>query len=115
VVDDDATIGKVLRRMLDEDHDVTVVTTASEALDRLVAGQEFDAILCDLMMPEMTGMDLYAEISFRLPRVKDRMVFMTGGAFTSRARSFLDEVPNARIEKPFVIQNVRALLAAMVR
>jgi CheY-like chemotaxis protein len=65
-------------------------------------------ILCDLMMPDMTGMDLHADLVRRDPRVAERMVFLTGGAFTGDARRFLDEVPNARLEKPFDVGALRA-------
>jgi CheY-like chemotaxis protein len=61
----------------------------------------YDVILCDLIMPEMTGMDVYRAALQRATPVNDRIVFMTGGAFTQRARDFLQSVPNLRIEKPF--------------
>ena len=67
-------------------------------------------ILCDLMMPELTGMDLHAELEKIAPDQASRMVFMTGGAFTPRAREFLERVPNARVEKPIDFQNLRVLL-----
>lgn len=54
------------------------------------------------MMPEVTGMDLHAELLRLAPEQAEKVVFMTGGAFTSRAREFLDQVRNPRIEKPFL-------------
>jgi len=74
------------------------------------AGERFDVILCDLMMPELTGMDLHAELEKLAPDQAARMVFVSGGAFTPRARDFLDRVPNARVEKPIDFQNLRVLL-----
>jgi CheY-like chemotaxis protein/two-component sensor histidine kinase len=115
IVDDDATVAKVLRRVLGEEHDVVVLTSAREALARLTSREHFDVILCDLMMPEMTGMDLYAELANRAPERIERMVFITGGAFSASARSFLDEVPNQRLEKPFDTQNLRATVRAFLR
>jgi CheY-like chemotaxis protein len=72
-------------------------------------------IICDVMMPRMTGMDIYAELSRALPEILDRIVFITGGAFTPSARAFLDTIPNQRLEKPFEAQNLRALVRGLVR
>ena len=47
---------------LDKEHDVISAATAAEALERLQAGERFDLILCDLMMPEMTGMEMAARL-----------------------------------------------------
>jgi PAS domain S-box-containing protein len=115
VVDDDAMVGKVLRRILGTDHDVTVVPDGKDALDLLISGKSFDVIICDLMMPSMTGMELHEELSRASPEIVDRMVFVTGGAFTPAARAFLDTVPNQRFEKPFAPQNLRALVRGFVR
>jgi PAS domain S-box-containing protein len=101
VIDDEPMIGKAVKLMLDEVHEVTPLVSAREALERLSAGETFDAIVCDLMMPEMTGMDLYAEATKRFPELARKFVFLTGGAFTPRARAFLESVGNARLEKPF--------------
>lgn len=113
VVDDEPSITTAIRRMFAADHDVEVVNRASDALARIHAGDAFDVILCDLMMPQMTGMDLYAELD--KVDMADRIIFLTGGAFTPAARQFLDRVPNQRVEKPFDVQSLRALIADRVR
>ena len=110
IVDDEPMLVGVIRRSLSKEHEVVAITSASEALDRIRAGESFDVILCDLMMPQMTGMDLHAELRRVDPAAAERMVFMTGGAFTPAARAFLDEVPNQRLEKPFDAQHLRALV-----
>jgi CheY-like chemotaxis protein len=110
IVDDDPMLSSVMRRALSNEHDVVAINAASEALDRLRAGERFDLILCDLMMPQMTGMDLYAALRNVDPASADRMIFMTGGAFTPVARAFLDEVPNQRMEKPFDVQHLRSIV-----
>jgi DNA-binding NtrC family response regulator len=71
----------------------------------------FDIILCDLMMPGMTGMDLYAELDKAAPEVARRVVFMTGGAFTPRAVSFLQGVSNPKIGKPLNLEELRVLVS----
>ncbi len=114
VVDDEPSVGDVLRRVL-RDHDVTAVTTAHEALARLDAGEQFDVILSDLMMPAMSGMELHAEVSRRMPELAARMVFISGGAFTPTAHAFLARVVNERVEKPFDPQHVRDIVERYVK
>jgi CheY-like chemotaxis protein len=109
IVDDERAVGAALGRVL-RDHDVTIVTTAKEALDLLDSDRVFDVVLSDLMMPEMSGMDLYDELVRRGSRAAERMVFLTGGAFTPAANAFLGRVSNERIEKPFAATAVRALV-----
>lgn len=115
VVDDEPMIAKAVQRTLSSEHDVVAIVSADEALKRIVAGERFDVILCDLMMPQMTGMDLHAELSRVAQEQADRMIFLTGGAFTSRARAFLDETPNQRVEKPFDGLHLRALINDRIR
>jgi CheY-like chemotaxis protein len=100
--------------MLAANHDATAVTRATEALIRLPNDEPYDVILCDLMMPEMTGMDLHAELSRVAPEQARRIVFMTGGAFTDRARQFLEQVENERIEKPIDLGALKALIQEMM-
>jgi two-component system cell cycle sensor histidine kinase/response regulator CckA len=100
VVDDEPKVGVSLRRML-RDWDVHVVEDGRDALELLRRDRGFDAVLCDLMMPQLSGMDLFADIRERDPELARRFVFMTGGAFTPRAREFVAEVPNVTLEKPF--------------
>ena len=115
VVDDEAAIGRALARSLGRYHDVVTVTSGKEALARIASGERFDTILSDLMMPEVTGMEIYEELSQAAPDQAKRIIFMTGGTFTDRAREFLDNVPNARLEKPFEVANVLELIASAPR
>ncbi|MDP2346068.1 MAG: response regulator [Deltaproteobacteria bacterium] len=114
IVDDEPMLGKAVLRMLSPEHDVVAVTAARDGIAR-VLGQPFDVIICDLMMPEVSGMDLHAELARFAPDQAERVVFMTGGAFTSRAREFLDRVRNPRIEKPFDEGSIKALIYGMLR
>ncbi|HVU52601.1 MAG TPA: response regulator, partial [Polyangia bacterium] len=100
----------MIRRVLSKECDVDLAVDAREGLDRLAAGT-YDVVLCDLMMPDMTGMDLYAEVARRHPGVERRFIFMTGGAFTPRATEFLAQVSNRRLEKPFETAVLKAAVA----
>jgi CheY-like chemotaxis protein len=110
VIDDERAIGTVITRLFEDEHEVVCTTSAVEALELMGMVEPFDVILCDLMMPVMTGMDFYRELGGRAPEQCRAVVFLTGGAFTPKARTFLDEVPNQRLEKPFTFQNLRALI-----
>jgi PAS domain S-box-containing protein len=115
VVDDEPMITSALRRALSAEHDVFTTNQASQALERVQAGEHFDVILCDLMMPQMTGMELHAELQAISPELAARLIFLTGGAFTVAGRHFLDQVANQRVEKPFDARHLRALIADRVR
>jgi PAS domain S-box-containing protein len=115
VVDDELPIALTLRDLLGLDHDVTALTSAREALDVIGAGADVDVILCDLMMPGMSGIDLYERLRQERPGVERKIVFMTGGAFTARAVQFLANVANRRVEKPFDMTLVERIVREMVR
>lgn len=109
VIDDEPMLCTVIDRILGIDHDVTTVTSAKEALGKL-GGERFDLILCDLMMPGMTGMDLHARLQELAPDQTAKLVFMTGGAFTENAQAFLAGLPNESIAKPFKSAKLRELV-----
>jgi signal transduction histidine kinase/CheY-like chemotaxis protein len=115
IVDDEPMILGALRRAFSSDYHVTCVGDGRRALERIRSGERYDVILCDLMMPEITGMDLYAELGRIAPEQIEKFVFVTGGAFTPRARDFLERVPNARVEKPIDFQNLKMLLRNLRR
>jgi PAS domain S-box-containing protein len=114
VVDDDAAICTAIRRTLGRRHQVTTTTSGREAIERIKSGERYDLILCDLMMPMVTGMEVHAELAAAVPDQADRIVFLTGGAFTTHARDFLKRVPNDRFEKPFDGGRLRMLAKEMV-
>jgi PAS domain S-box-containing protein len=109
VVDDDVSVATSLARQLRQ-HDVTSATSARAALELVHSGKKFDVILSDLMMPGMSGMELHAELERTAPDLAARMVFITGGAFTTAANAFLDRIENERLDKPFTGAEVRAAI-----
>ena len=110
VIDDEENLGVSLQRVLEGTHEVVVETSGDAALARLADDDRFDVVLCDLMMPDVTGMDVYATIARDHPRLAGRVVFTTGGAFTEEARRFLAEVDNPRLQKPFRVEQLEALV-----
>ena len=119
VVDDESLVAVAVRRALEGEHEVVVTTRGREALDLLDRGERFDAVVCDLMMPDFTGMDLHAALLARHPREVERMLFLTGGAFTPAARAFLGDGAKRQMDKPFqreaLLAAVRAIVAAARR
>jgi nitrogen-specific signal transduction histidine kinase/ActR/RegA family two-component response regulator len=115
VVDDEPLVADMLRRALADAHDVTVATAAQTALDHILSGQEFDLIFCDVLMPRMSGMDLYDALQKQRPGMEARIVFMTGGAFTDRAAQFLAKVPNSKMSKPFDLTELERVVARVAR
>jgi PAS domain S-box-containing protein len=106
VVDDEAAIGRLVTRSLGSLATVVTETTPARALDAILTDPGFDAIVCDVMMPGMTGIDLHERVARERPDVAARFVFITGGTYTARARDHLDRVPNPRLEKPFAVADL---------
>lgn len=114
IVDDEPLVSQAIRRALQREHEVMALTSAREAYTRLTRGEQFDLILCDIMMPEMSGIDLHSELARALPELAERMVFLTGGAFTPRAREFLSQIKNPCVEKPFLPRDLQELVRSLL-
>jgi CheY-like chemotaxis protein len=113
IVDDEPRLAQVVKDMIGSDHETSVVTTGTDALQLLMQEPDearFDLILCDLHMPEISGMDLHEKLVALRPAIAERMVFMTGGAFTERSRDFVSRIGNACIDKPIDLGQLRNLV-----
>ncbi len=113
VIDDEVPIANTMRDLLGARHDVTATTSVEDALAAVEAGRDFDVIFCDLMMPGMSGIELYEELRGGRPALASRIVFMTGGAFTKRAAEFLATTENRRVEKPFSLGLIERIVSEM--
>ena len=114
VIDDEKRYAESLRLLLGYDHDVALATSAELALELLAEDPAFDVIVCDLMMPGKTGMDLHAELEVSAPPLIDRMIFLTGGATTDRAREFLARPDIRHLEKPVELPTLEAMISEVV-
>jgi PAS domain S-box-containing protein len=110
VIDDEPLVGSAMKRLLASQHEVVIETAARQALERMERGERFDMVFCDLMMPEMSGMELYEAMAQVHPELARRMVFITGGAFTTRAREFLERTASPHLDKPFDNQTLLDLV-----
>ncbi|HEY6557786.1 MAG TPA: ATP-binding protein [Polyangiaceae bacterium] len=98
IVDDEPLVARSVARML-RDYSSTIAGGGAEAL-ALCAQRDFDMILCDMMMPGMDGSEFFAALRDARPELLDRVIFMTGGAFTDQATSFLANHKNRWLQKP---------------
>jgi DNA-binding NtrC family response regulator len=110
VIDDEPLLGQTLRLAFEGRHDVVVATSGRKGLELLEQDCSFDLVLCDLTMPDVSGMRVCERAAEIDPRLARRFVLMTGGAFTPTARAFLANHRGARLEKPFDMGDVEALL-----
>jgi len=100
IIDDDPLMCEVLATILADDYDVAPFTSPRAALTAVLDGS-FDLVLCDVMMPELNGIELYERLVRERPELANRFVFITGGAFTERARLFLRATDRPTVQKPF--------------
>lgn len=100
IVDDEPAVADSLARLLARRHQPLTASSGREVLDRIARGERYDVIVCDLMMPSMNGMEVYASLKADAPDQAARMIFITGGAFTEAGRQFLQEMEGRWLSKP---------------
>jgi CheY-like chemotaxis protein len=115
IVDDETAVGKTLRLILDRDYDVVLVTSAEEALARLSGkdAEDFDVILCDLVMPGMSGVELLHALRAQSEKLAERIIFMTGGLASGVGQNAA-RLPNVLLEKPFDLERLQRALKEAV-
>ena len=111
VIDDEPLVRRAMKMLLAEEHDVEDVPEGDAGL-AMIRDTRYDVILCDLMMPGMTGRDVYERIREQSPGLARRMVFVTGGAFVPMLAKFLESVDNLKLSKPFTEADVLGAVAA---
>jgi CheY-like chemotaxis protein len=114
LVDDEALVAHTMGRLLRRDYDITIALCGQDALEHISGGVRFDAIISDVMMPNMTGIELLEEIQRMAPEQAQRLIFLSGGAFTTRTRERLDELGVLQLEKPVSAKELRACVMRMV-
>ena len=115
VVDDEDELADVMREMLEgAGHEVATAESGAVALE-LLATARFDAIVCDLRMPDMDGAGLWREVSIRHPQLACHMLFVTGDTLSPNARKFLRRARCAALDKPFLKADLLARVADLLR
>jgi len=113
VVDDDLNVAKALCRRL-RGHDVAMAGSGAEAI-ALCLANHYDLILCDVMMPNLSGADVHQRLTALRPDIVRRIVFVTGGTFTPHVTEFMDSVPNRVLEKPVDRETLAGVLTEFQR
>lgn len=103
IIDDEINFANALKSILHQKHDVLAEASSATALKLVLQQPDFDIIICDMMMPEMTGMEFYQNLVNDGRGLEKKIVFMSGGAFTPQTISFFETCGNLRLEKPFGI------------
>ena len=114
IVDDEPMVGRALERLLRDDHEVELYTDPREALRVLLDGASPDAIVCDIVMPHLTGADLYERVCAERPELGGRFVFVTGGPFTPRASEFVASTEQPVVRKPLDLDDLARALARVL-
>jgi PAS domain S-box-containing protein len=110
VIDDDVRVANAISRTLAKFHDTVAEIGAAGAIRRLRAGERFDVLLCDLMMPGISGAAFYQVVREERPELLPRLIFVTGGGFGSETEGFLRTVPNPVVEKPVDTRRLLSLI-----
>jgi len=114
VVDDERIILTTMRRMLQAEFEVVTVEDPREALAKIEGGERFDVMFSDISMSHLSGMELYRAVAAIQPELAKCMVFISGDLSREDIREFINSIPNERIEKPFNVQEIRALVRRLV-
>ncbi|HVI75716.1 MAG TPA: response regulator [Anaeromyxobacteraceae bacterium] len=110
IIDDEELLIRSFARILGRDHEITALSSAAEALRRASCGETWDVILCDLQMPVIDGVEFFERLHRTRPDLAGRVAFVTGGAFTPRAQSFLERNTRPTAQKPVEPDGLRALV-----
>ncbi|MBL8955229.1 MAG: PAS domain S-box protein, partial [Myxococcaceae bacterium] len=111
IVDDEPHLANTLRMLLEDRHEVTATTQSEQAVRLLVEGALVDVVVCDLMMPEPNGMEVFRRVTERRPELKARFIFMTGGTYTGATERFIAANESPLVLKPFDPNDVEKLIA----
>jgi PAS domain S-box-containing protein len=114
LVDDEPLVADTMRRLLRRDYDITIALCGQDAIDQITRGARFDAIVSDVMMPNMTGIELLEQLQLLAPDQAQRLIFLSGGAFTAHTRERLDQLGVLQLEKPISAKLLRASVKRIV-
>ncbi len=111
IVDDEPHLAHTLRLLLEDRHDVVATTQSEQAVRILIEGAPIDVVLCDVMMPDPNGIEVFRRVTERRPELKSRFIFMTGGTYTVATEKFLEATSAPTVQKPFDPTSVEKLIA----
>ncbi len=113
VIDDQAVTCKVVSVVLSDSYQVTGLTSPLSALEALLR-HDYDAVLCDVMMPELNGVELFERVLRERPSLAQRFVFITGGVSNDGARVLLEQTARPVLRKPCPTRELHAAIADVI-
>src|SRR6185295_9706410 len=114
LVDDEPQVAHTMERLLRRDYDITIALCGRDAIEHINRGARFDAIVSDVMMPNMTGIELTEELQRVAPDQAQRLIFLSGGAFTAQTHERLHAIGAPQLEKPVTAKELRACVQRVV-
>jgi DNA-binding NtrC family response regulator len=114
VIDDEQLLGQTIQLGLEDDMDVELETSGELGLKRLLTDDTINLVLCDLSLPDLSGIEIYHEVAEQRPELLGRFVIMTGGAVTRASRDFLENYRGPLLNKPFTITQVEGLVQSLL-
>lgn len=115
LIDDDQRVAKALARLMTKSCEVVIASSSEEGLELLEKDSGFDVVVCDIMMPDMDGVDFFTKVEARWPHLASSFVFVSGGVFTSKAQAFLKTTSLPYLDKPVDFQRLHQLIDTLAR
>jgi len=114
VIDDEQLLGQTIQLGLEDTMDVELETSGERGLERLLTDDAIELVLCDISLPDLSGIDIHARVQSERPELMKRFVVMTGGAVSNESRDFLDAYRGPLLNKPFTLTQVETLVAGLL-
>ena len=113
IIDDEPILLDLLADMLDP-HMCTKADSFEDACTHMTTGL-FDVVICDLMMPKISGLELYSYTVSHFPQLQNRFVFITGGMCDIQLEQQLEETKQMVLFKPFTIAHLQKTVEQVVQ
>ncbi len=114
IVDDDKEVLGIFNEFVSRDYEVSTFRDSRDALKVLAAGEQFDCIVCDLMMPNVGGVEFYQRLQEVSPSHAQKIIFVTGGSFTAATDQFLRKPGIIFFEKPISYRELLRAIASLI-
>ncbi len=114
MIDDEELLGQTIQLGLEGTMDVELETSGVKGLERLLSRENFALVLCDLSLPDLSGIEIFAQIEEQRPDFLPRFVVMTGGAVSNESHEFLERFQGPLLNKPFTLSQVEALVKKLI-
>lgn len=95
VIDDDESFGMLMEAMLEDYFEVTRLTDASVAIKTVLAGKP-DVILTDVMMPNVSGIEVLRELAADPETRAIPVMVLTGSHFNSSTEELFRQEGNVK-------------------